>query len=82
MLDDGTFPQTPQLPGHPVGLEARGIVSRWGEGTGDDHELTWLAESGEWESRFFASARFTEIVPIGGTDRVILRHEGGLLIVE
>lgn len=69
-----------------VVLEGRGLVGRATWGPVDDHMLYEVRIDGDTipfpEPVRFASPFFTEVAPIVGSARVILRHPTGLLVVE
>lgn len=70
-----------------VALEGRRIVGRPVVSSDDDPHLRYeIRVEGDRipfaEPAFFASSRFTRVVPIAGSARVLLQHEGGVLVVE
>lgn len=89
-LEVGPFPvDGSELPGERwpsrfVALAGRGIVGNSAFEVEDDHFLydIEVQEEPVPEPERFASPRFTRVIPVDGSRRVLLEHAGGLLVVE
>jgi hypothetical protein len=91
-LEQGPFPvagtelEGRQWPFRFEALDERGIVGRATAEPGIDHYLYTVPRIGQAApsepSTLFASERFSRVVPVSGSRRVLLQHDEGLLVVE